>query len=216
MSENHDTNTAEEGADTAEMLEFLQAGKLVYARLGIDVTSLADADPAAILASLSAAADRYEALTTENYKLLADNERLAAAAKKASTTAKAEKRAAPKLRKVAPLKLKDGVSALTSAELHELIRDADEVEVVFSDGKSEIAGLDAIVVSGDAWRHGPFGLKLDLPELTVTGPARDAYEVDGYGLLIDGDLVAYHKRMDTLRIGANARVSLKDDVIFGG
>lgn len=209
MSENQDTNS-----DGAEWGKFSEKARAVYARLGIDLPDIASADPDEIMAGLEAAADRHEALTAENERLTAENEKLAAAAKKAASAARAEKRAAPKLRKVGPLK--DGAGRLSASDLHELIRDADEVEVVFSDGKSEIAGLDAIVVSGDAWRHGPYGLKLDLPDLTVTGPARDAYEVDGYGLLIDGEQVAYHKRMDPLRIGPNARVSLKDDVIFGG
>lgn len=210
MSENQDTSKGEEARADALKVALLAA----VARIGIEHVDGSGGSPEELITELNAAGDRFDALKAENERLVAENKKLEAAAKKAASTAKAEKRAAPKLRKIG--QLKDGEARLSASDLHELIRDADEVEVVFSDGKSEIAGLDAIVVSGDAWRHGPFGLKLDLPDLTVTGPARDAYEVDGYGLLIDGVLVAYHKRMDPLRIGPNARVSLKDDVIFGG
>jgi hypothetical protein len=100
--------------------------------------------------------------------------------------------------------------------LLELIAAADTIEIAFADGKRELADIAPVVVSGDIWTVSLDRLKLNLPELIVHGPAfgKPAYALAGYGLVLDGELVAYSKRPDTLMIGANSQMNLKDDIIF--
>lgn len=125
---------------------------------------------------------------------------------------------APKARKIKPIALKDGETPLTPTEIKVLIDDAETVEVAFSDGKLELAGLPAQVISGDAWHVGVAGLQLRLPELVAHGPGigQPGYSLAGYGLLIDGDLVAYADRGGVLPIAPGAKVNLASDIVFRG
>lgn len=120
------------------------------------------------------------------------------------------------LRRIAPIALKKGEKPLERDALIELIAAADSVEIAFSDGKHEIAALPARAILGDAWVLAVNGVKLQVPEFSVWGPPRGeaAVELDGYGLLLDGELVAYAKRTDALSLRPGGQYDLKDDVIF--
>ena len=169
-----------------------------------------------LLRLLGETVGKAEQLVTAHAGVAAERDTLKAAATKASNAPKATAVKAVKLRKIAPL-LKDGEVGPSSAQLLEAIAGASEVEIAFSDGRQEIAGLDPIRVEGDVWRASQAGLRLDLREpLEVIGPDKGAYELAGYGLLLDGKLVAYRPRIDVWRIAANQRVNLNGDVTFGG
>ncbi len=149
----------------------------------------------------------------ENEKLASEVSDLSKKVEGAAAAPKASKGAKPaKARKIGPV---DDQPA--STDLLELIGAAETVEVAFSNGKTEIAELAPLVIAGDAWTVSLDRVKLNVPgDLLVHGPGggKPAYAVAGYGLLLDGELVAYQARGDTLQIGANAQVNLKDDIIF--
>ena len=158
----------------------------------------------AAVANIAGYAETRKELEAANKKL-----------KGAATAAKATKGAKPaKARKIAALAEHKYENA---AELIELIQSADTVEVAFSNGKTEVAELEPLVIAGDAWTISLDRVKLNMPgNLIVHGPGggKAAYSVLGYGLLLDGELVAYSPRADTLQIGANAQINLKDDIVF--
>lgn len=150
---------------------------------------------------------------------LTDAERAAAdAALKEAKKAKAvpEKRS-DKARKIGAIRLKKDEKPLDKLAIAELISAADVVEIAFSDGEKEIAAIGSRRILGDAWVDTVNGLKLQVPEFTVFGPPRGEAEavLDGYGLLLDGELVAYAKRSDKLTLRPGGQYDLKDDVIFG-
>jgi len=57
------------------------------------------------------------------------------------------------------------------------------------------------------------GLQLRGLDIELTGLG-GAVEIVGYGLLLDGELVAYRTRMDPLLIAPGAKVSLAGDIVF--
>lgn len=194
-------------------------------------------DHAALLADATA---KIEALEIERDKLIDTNADLRVQLEKAPTAeqlatvtaerddavaalekVKADADAAPKAkaapkpakaRKVGPVK-----DQPTREDLMTLIGAAETVELVFSDGRTEIAGLPALRIEGTAWALTPVGVQLQLPSLLVHGPGvgQSAYSLAGYGLLLDGELTAYAPRGEQLTIGANSQFELKDDVVFG-
>lgn len=181
----------------------------VITRLGVTFTP-GDEMTDDLVAALEATADRLEAQDAEIAKLKSAKDA-------AQRKAKAAEAAAPgKLRKIGRMNFPEG--APTPAELRALLAEAETVEVVLSDGKSEIAGIAPRVISGDAWEVVAGGLKLNVPELLVHGPGlgspKSAYAVAGYGLVIDGKQVAWAQRGEQITIGAGATFDLKDDVIF--
>ncbi len=134
----------------------------------------------------------------------------------AAAAPKAVKAASPsKARKLQPLKLAKDAQPLTPGELLEVIGLESSVELAFGDGKAEIAGLGPFTISGAAWSVTPAGLVLT-QALTLAGPApgQPPYEVRGYGLFVDGDLVAYRPRFEPMTIPAGLTVNLTNDVIF--
>lgn len=195
----------------AELSEHDLAAKAAFARLGIELGDGNGMDRDAFVASLNAAADRLEAAEAELKTVSAERDKLKKAVPAATRTK------APKARKAAPIELKDGEFGPSAEELLQQVNKAKEVEIVFSDGKQEIVDIPAIGVTGDhPWMITGGRLKLVLNDLTVNGPADagESYDIDGYGLLLDGKLAAYGKRMDVAHVGANQQISLKDDVVF--
>jgi hypothetical protein len=155
-------------------------------------------------------ADQLAALTAERDDAVAALEKA-----KADADATPKAKAAPKpakARKVGPVK-----DQPTREDLMTFIAAAETVELVFSDGKTEIAGIPALRIEGTAWALTPVGVQLQLPSLLVHGPGvgQSAYSLAGYGLLLDGELTAYAARGEQLTIGANSQFELKDDVVFG-
>lgn len=137
-------------------------------------------------------------------------------------TAQAKAKAVPSVkkgRKLGPLKEPVGPRSdddgVVSAEkvLLELINAAETVEVAFSDGKTELPQLPALVVSGeDAWAITAAGLKLTLESLPVHGSDRP-FDIRGYGLVLDDKLVAY-RVTEPRRIMPGTHHSLVGDVVF--
>jgi hypothetical protein len=164
---------------------------------------------------------KYRALEGERdtLKNLVDeyDGKAAAAALAAAGKAKAvpEKRR-NSARKIGPIKLKDKGKAPSAADLLELIQAAEKVEIAFSDGKNELATLAPRRIYGDAWEVRGASLRLRLDKLEVFGPNRDESDivVDGYGLVLDGELVAYGPRIDKLVLRPGAISDLKDDIVF--
>lgn len=129
------------------------------------------------------------------------------AAAKSAPTVKVAKPGKP--RKIGPLSGEE----MQPLELAELIQAASKVEIAFSDGEREIAGLPAREISGDAWAVGVAGLVLRA-DIAIDGQALPAAELAGYGLLLDGELVAYRARPEILPIGAGRMTQISNDVIF--
>lgn len=106
---------------------------------------------------------------------------------------------------------------MAPAELIERINDAEEVEIVFSDGENEITGLPPVpVIGNNPWRTTGAGLLLQNTEIELHGPGygQTAYQIAGYGLFLDGKLAAYRQRPDVVNVGVNQTVKLVDDVVF--
>lgn len=137
------------------------------------------------------------------------NDRDVALAKLAKLDAEPKARSvAAKVRKVGPVKEQPSVQ-----DLAELIGMADTVELVFSDGKKELA-IEPRVISGKAWAMTAVGLALRLPEFPVTGPATGPVSLAGYGLFLDGTQVAWAGRGEVLEVPPGRRMDLRNDVVF--
>ena len=117
----------------------------------------------------------------------------------------------PRPRKLGPI----GDEPLDAAALREAIAAADRVEVGFSDGKMEIAGLAPVIVDGNVWKNHFDRLMLN-HAVTLRGPALASatFAVAGYALILDGKMVAYTPRSDVLMIGAGATMNIADDIYF--
>ncbi len=120
-------------------------------------------------------------------------------------------------RDIAPIKLAKGKQPFNARELLELIGAAEKVEVVASDGAQEVMTIKPLEVKGTLpWRVTAVGLQLGLPVWLVHGPkAGDPpYQLAGWGLVLDGELVAYRARPRTLQMGGGQQYNLGGDVIF--
>lgn len=143
----------------------------------------------------------------------------AAAAKPRATAGKG----GAKPRKISAKAVKSPVTAKQDAEgnvtsvavqLGELIQLSDVVEVVCSDGELEIVGIAPQRITGGAWRVSQVGLQLTLEQLLIAGPAVGAapYEIRGYGLLLDGELVHFQPRSDALEVMGGSTSNIAPDV----
>lgn len=199
-----------------------------FARLGIETKSDDPPQPQDLIAGLNAAADNIERLTAELATVSEERDALASKLEAAETEPKATKgkrgsavRAinAGKVVDLAEAKLGELVlpeGAGASEKLLAAIRAAETVQVAFSNGKNEIAALDPVDIAGDAWRVTIVGVQLTLPELILHGPGfgGEAIPLSGYGLLLNGKLVAYRDRGEQLSIGAGARMNVGPDIVF--
>ena len=158
--------------------------------------------------------EEFGALERDNAELkgkLEAAETKLTAAKKAAKVSTGEK-APGKPRALGPI---DGADDATrTAALRKKIEAADKVEILFGDGKRD-TGIPPAVVTGDAWADHARGLKLK-EAVELHGPAYgvQSFSIAGYGLVIDGKLVAYTERPEPVLVGANQRVRLEDDIFF--
>jgi len=134
-------------------------------------------------------------------------------AKKAASVAEAAAPASP--RDIGPLEKQP-----SGRDLLKAIGDADQVELVFSDGQAEIVALKPRTISVDGFELlGTDRVRLKVDELRVHGPrpgeVAAPYGLRGYGLLLDGKQVAWAGRPEQLSIGAGNQLELKGDVVFG-
>lgn len=94
---------------------------------------------------------------------------------------------------------------------------AGDVEIVFSDGRQEIAGLKPVLVSGTSlWETRPMGRMLNRP-IDVSGPAegRGAYRIAGFGLLDDeGDQIGWCELAEPIVVGPLTRTQIRQSIIF--
>jgi hypothetical protein len=94
------------------------------------------------------------------------------------------------------------------------IEDADDVEIMFSDGRKQIMELGVRKIAGDAWKDSSIGLLLDQPvELYGVGIGGGTLTIAGYALILDGEVAAYTPR-DELQIQPGAHVKLENDIYF--
>ena len=109
---------------------------------------------------------------------------------------------------------KEGNVTSVAAQLSELIQAADTVEVVCSDGELEITAIAPQRISGGAWRMSQVGLQLTADQVLVNGPAVGAapYQIRGYGLLLNGDLVHYQPRGDVMEVMGGSTSNIAPDV----
>jgi len=128
----------------------------------------------------------------------------------AAPVGKRSTRVSAKPRKAGPV-VNPGAEDLLAA-----IADADLVELVFSDGKGELAGVAPIEVTGNAWAKVIGGVALRLPELLVSGAADGAsgWPLAGYALFLDGKQAAWGPRPEVLVLGGGRKFNLREDVIF--
>lgn len=154
--------------------------------------------------------DQIRALTEERDAAIKRADAAEAVGKKA--TAEVKKLTTPaKPRRIG--EMGDGKS-LGGDALRAAIADAETIEIVFSDGAREVAGLAPIGVSGEAWTRHAFGLMLNQP-IEIEGPDGAAsVSIAGYALLIDGKQVAWRARDVRLQVAPRQRVTISDDIIF--
>lgn len=199
-----------EGVTTIRPSEAALASALAEA--GIDV---AEGDDLILIASdsiksLKQAAgdlsDKLDAAETALADAVSERDKLQADLEAASKAPRARAGTTAKLRKVGP------VDNPPAADLLELIREAETVELVFSDGKRELSAIMPRIIEGMAWQVNFIGLSLNVPELLVTSSG--VAEIAGYGLFLDGKQAAWAARPDLLRVGPGAKMNLQGDVLF--
>jgi hypothetical protein len=121
--------------------------------------------------------------------------------------------AAPQPSKKRSIEAESKEDELEPMELLDKIRAAKMVEVVFEHDGEEIAQLPAMAITGDsAW-----AIKEGVVALTApmqVGPLPVAVTIDGYGLFLDGELVAYQRRFEPIDIPAGRIQGLTNDVLF--
>lgn len=132
---------------------------------------------------------------------------------------KSEKAAAGKLRTLTTSKKPRAIGAIKDAQnlsgddLRKAIADADDIEIVFSDGKREV-GVPPVAVEGAVWKDHPFGLLLDRP-IDIEGPdGAGSISINGYALLLDGKQVAWRERSMPLQVAPGQRVQITEDILF--
>lgn len=213
------------GSENTEQVAGEQKGEQESA----DQAKLVDSDPriVALEAALAEAQSKQDATDAELAQLaqsMLDHaakaedkiarltaERDALQAKLAKIEAEPKAKRAPKVakaRKVGPV---DGQPSLD--ELLELIGMAETVDIAFSDGEKEIA-IEPRRIEGKAWAMTAVGLVLRLPEFIVHGPLTGPATLAGYGLLLDGELVAFARRSEPLEVAPGRRMDLRNDVVF--
>lgn len=99
-------------------------------------------------------------------------------------------------------------------DLVDLIEDADDVQILFSDGRQELAGIPPASISGKAWRAENGRVILTAPSLEVTGGGTNVQQLVAYALMIDGEIVAVKDRPEPLSIRPGQKYQLANDVIF--
>lgn len=160
-------------------------------------------------AALSTAENDKTALAADLAAITLERDQLRKAKDDADAAAAATPAVVEKLRAIGPVKDQPGAADLLAA-----ISEAGSVQLAFSDGKKEIDGLSPLDITGNAWAMAPVGLALRVPSLVIISGAPGVVELAGYGLFLDGKLVAYTGRMDVLRIAPSRKFDITNDVVF--
>jgi hypothetical protein len=158
----------------------------------------------AVAVDLEALIEERDTAIAERDAALAELDKLKKAPPKVATAPKPAK----------PRKLGPVADQPPASELLDAIREAEQVEIAFSNGKTENVGLDPIVVTGDAWAVTAGRLAMTEP-LMLNGPAPgSSFALHGYALILDGKQVAYSQRSDVLTLAGGRQYNLTGDVIF--
>ena len=107
--------------------------------------------------------------------------------------------------------------ALSPRELGDLILESDTVELAFSDGHSEIAGLAPVSVPSDAFtmKRGRLSLDTDSLKIRMNSIDGSARPLVGYGLLIEGEQIAWAERLGgQLMLTPGVTYEIGEDVVF--
>lgn len=199
-------NTTELMADASDMPE------VVAADADTDGLPVLPAETDVLTAANEHLQQEVAALTVERDTAIRERDEALA---KLAEPAKPSAKAAPKPVKARKIPADFGVLA-PADELMALINGADSVELAFSNGKTELAGLAPLTINGSAWKVANGRLALTFDELIVHGPAVGfaPYAIAAYGLFVDGDLVAVSARDGALTVGEGGRVNIAGDVLF--
>ena len=200
----------------------LNADALAAIAAALTELGIAPSEPYDIAAVTRAA---LHELTEQIGQLQAEVASATAAADKTKRAASASAgRAASKARKISAKDVVDPIAGSAEGDapitreqaLLLAIGEAETVEVVLSNGKSELSAIAPIAIHGNAWRITMVGLQLTIPELIVHGPApgQAAYALNGYGLLLDGVLRAYSARGEQLNIAGGSNNNIGPDIVF--
>lgn len=115
-----------------------------------------------------------------------------------------------------PRALGKGESLGDMRVLLQLVDEADQVELAFSNGRTEIPGVPPVRLTGEplVLRRGT--LRLATESLQVTGPntAKAPPSLAGFALVLDGEQVAWAPLSSPLSLGAGQTYELKDSVVF--
>ncbi len=103
-----------------------------------------------------------------------------------------------------------------TADLLELIAAAGTIQLAFSDGHGDIAGVLPRNIGGDAWRVVVNGLALTMPNFLVTNASGTQADLVGYALFAGDEQIAWARRSDVLVLWPGQQMNLSNDVIFAG
>lgn len=209
MSDNPDTSAAGGEAENGALAAFEAA----YNELLTGLTERISA-PDAPFEPVALALATIDDLTAQLGVVTAERDALKADAAKAGAVPQAKPGQVRAGRKVSAKAAKGEFAS--EADLLAAIMAASTVEVAFSDGANELAGVASVLVEGRAWAVTQAGVQLRLDPLVVHGPApgQRAYPLRGYGLFLDGKLAAYRDRGGLLEIGGGTNMNLGPDILF--
>lgn len=128
---------------------------------------------------------------------------------KAAATIKERTVRPPRARRAGPLD-----EPLSREALRDRLANADDVEIVFSDGARELLDVASIDIAGPVWRESSLGLLLDKPVDVKAPHDNPPVTIAGVALFIDGKQAAYQRRSDPLTVPAGQCVRLENDIIF--
>lgn len=204
---------SEEQANGAEGGENISVLGTIALALDLDGASpLADvfakidelkADAAAVAAAVSQQAD-YASVIEERDRLRAELDQTK------TELGVIQRALPPKPRKIGPVNV-----TLAGDALAEMLK--GDVELAFSDGKREVAGLAPVGVNGAAaWSRRGSGFLLRR-HVDVRGAAigQPAYQIHGIGLLIEGKQVAWCPLEKPVAVPGGQAVQFRDSIMFG-
>ncbi|MDX3883598.1 MAG: hypothetical protein QHC65_04190 [Sphingomonas sp.] len=187
---------------------------------GVAIATL-NGEMEAVRAQLAAESERADANAAAVDQAQRENAELKTALEKAEATAKAAKAKVERTKTASgkPRVLKVAGDRLAPDDLELLIADAamagHPVEIAFADGDREVAAVPRLIVSGPAWKRHALGLMLGEPiEICGPAPGAPAIRIDGYALLIDGEVIAFTRRHEPVGAAPGQRISLADDIYF--
>lgn len=174
-------------------------------------------EAAAALAAAEQGGDAVKTVSAEEHAaVVAENETLKTKLAAAEKGGKAKVERKPASKKARAITVMAEGKALPTAEMGPRLAGGG-LELVFSDGKKEITGIDPFVINGNAWQHFGSGWLLTEPVL-IDGPDKGEapFELAGVGLVDaeSGDQLAYCAFPEPITVKANTQTELRRSIIF--